>query len=124
VLREITGVSQDVSGLSRRWFHDDYFDLFVKQDDDGEIVALQLCYGVGHKERALVWNKDHGHFYDGPEPEPFNSEDLAARFARECGEVPHRISTSVLQKIRDFSGTEPPRRSRRLKYRRENWQER
>lgn len=124
MLHEITGVSQDAGGHVRRWFHDDYFDLFVKQDRDGEIVALELCYGAGHKERALVWKKDYGHFYDGPGPEDFDPEELATRFASECGEVPHRISTSVLRTIRDFSQFDPARRSRRQKYRRENWQER
>jgi hypothetical protein len=124
VLREITGVSQDVSGLTRRWFHDDYFDLFVRQDPKGEIVALELCYGAGHTERALVWKKEHGHFFDGPPAEQFDPEALADRFSRECGEVPHRISTSVLRTIRDFTHVGQPRRTRRLKYRREDWQER
>jgi len=109
-----------VSGLTRRWFHDDYFDLFVKLDRKGEIVAVELCYGAGHKERALVWKKDHGHFYDGPGTDEFDPDDLAARFARECGDVPHRISTSVLRTIQGIS--EQPPRSRRLRYRRENWQ--
>jgi hypothetical protein len=124
VLREITGVSEDASGHVRRWFHDDYFDLFVKQDREGEIVALELCYGAGHKERALVWKKDYGHFYDGAGPEDFDPDELAKRFTRECGEVPHGITTSVLRTIRDFSQIAAPPRSRRQKFRRENWQER
>ena len=39
MLREITGVTQDTVGVSRRWFHDDYFDLFVRQDGAGEIIG-------------------------------------------------------------------------------------
>jgi hypothetical protein len=124
VLREITGVSQDEAGLIRRWFHDDYFDLFVNQDRDGEIVALELCYGVGHADRAIVWKKDHGHFHDGPLSDDLDAKALADRFARECGEVPHSISTSVLRTIRDFAQPSAPPRSRRQKYRRESWQER
>lgn len=122
MLREIIGVSQDASGQTRRWFHDDYFDLFVRQNHEGEIVSLELCYGAGHRERALVWKKDHGHFYDGPGPETFDPDELATKFDRECGEVPHRISISVLRTIRDFSRADPLYRNRRLKYRRENWQ--
>jgi len=87
VLREITGVSHDPGGNARRWFHDDYFDLFVRQDEEGEIVGLELCYGVGHSEHALVWRKGTGHFHDGPEADRFNPDDLrrgsppsAARF--------------------------------------------
>jgi hypothetical protein len=124
VLREITGVTQDAAGTTRRWFHDDYFDLFVRQDPEGDILGLELCYGVGHAECALVWKKGLGHFHDGPETPPLDSEDLAARFARECGEVPHRISTSVLRAIRDFPQLEQLAVNRRRKYRRENWQER
>jgi len=116
-------VTQDTAGHTRRWFHDDFFDLFVRQDRDGEIVALELCYGVGHAERALVWKKGLGHFHDGPEAPPIDSEDLAARFARECGEVPHRISTSVLRAIKDFPQLERLAVARRRRYRRENWQE-
>jgi hypothetical protein len=123
VLREITGVTQDTAGHTLRWFHDDFFDLFVRQDRDGEIVALELCYGVGHAERALVWKKGLGHFHDGPAAPPIDSEDLAARFARECGEVPHRISTSVLRAIKDFPQLERLAVARRRRYRRENWQE-
>jgi hypothetical protein len=123
VLREITGVSHDPSGNARRWFHDDYFDLFVRQDDQGEIVGLELCYGVGHSEHALVWKKGTGHFHDGPEADRFNADDLAARFAAECGEVPHRISTSVLRTIRDYAQTGSPAREPRRRFRREGWQE-
>jgi hypothetical protein len=122
VLREITGVTQDVAGVSRRWFHDDYFDLFVRQDSAGDIIGLELCYGVGHTEHALVWRKELGHFHDGPQGDQFNAETLAAEFARECGEVPPRISTSVLRIIRDFPQLDQLARKRRRKFRREGWQ--
>ncbi len=123
MLREITGVTQDAADQTRRWFHDEYFDLFVQQERDGEIAALELCYGVGHTERALVWRKEFGHFHDGPGGDGFDPENLAARFARECGEVPHRISTSVLRVIRDFPQLDRLARARRRKYRREHWQQ-
>jgi len=123
VLREITGVTQDAASSTRRWFHDDFFDLFVRQDRDGDIVALELCYGVGHAEHALVWKKELGHFHDGPDGHSLDAEALASRFARECGEVPHRISTSVLRVIRDFPELDRLARARRRKYRREQWQQ-
>ena len=123
MLREITGITQDAAGKARRWFHDDYFDLFVQQDGEGDLLALELCYGIGHTERALVWQRSSGHFHDGPEAQGFDVEDLAARFARECGDLPHRISTSVLRVIRDFPQLERLAVARRRKYRREQWQE-
>jgi hypothetical protein len=119
MLREITGVTQDTVGVSRRWFHDDYFDLFVRQDGAGEIIALELCYGVGHTEHALVWKKEMGHFHDGPQGDKFNADHLADAFARECGEVPQRICNSVLRIIKDFPQVG---RKRRKKFRREEWQ--
>src|SRR5215470_4163966 len=122
VLREITGVSRDSNGHKRRWFHDDYFDLFVRHDEDGELVAVELCYGAGHEERALVWKREIGHFHDGPPAKGFDPEVLATRFAGASGEVPRRISSSVLRTIRDFSRVDAPRRPPRLKYRREGWQ--
>ena len=70
-----------------------------------------------------MWKKGHGHFHDGPAPESFDPSALARRFAAECGAVPQRISTSVLRTIREFSRIDMPRRSRRLRYRREGWQE-
>ena len=65
MMREIQGVAQDGSEVQRHWFHDDYFDLFVWQTDQGEIISFQLCYGVDSNEQALVWRKDRGWFQDG-----------------------------------------------------------
>jgi hypothetical protein len=122
VLREIPGVSEDPGGNTCRWFHDDYFDLFVRENPSGEIVGLELCYGVGHAEHALVWKKGLGHFHDGPQADHFDAEDLASRFAAECGDLPHRISTSVLRTIRDFAQDVQPGRPSRRRFRREDWQ--
>jgi hypothetical protein len=66
-MQEILGVT-DEPGAHRRWFHDDYFDLFVWQAEGGELVQFQLCYGIDSSERALVWHKSGGFFLDGVEP--------------------------------------------------------
>ena len=50
----------------------------------------------------------------------FSGGTLVERFG---GEVPHRISTSVLRAIKDFPQLERLAVARRRKYRRENWQE-
>ena len=64
MMREILGVTDEAS-VHRRWFHDDYFDLFVWQAENGEIVQFQLCYGIDSSEQALVWHKQSGYFLDG-----------------------------------------------------------
>ena len=54
MLKEILGVADDPPAR-RRWFHDDFFDLFVWQAE-GEVTLFQLCYGVDSSDRALVWD--------------------------------------------------------------------
>lgn len=61
MLREIGRVRTDIQGRHRRWFQDDYFDLYVWQDDAGHPVALQLCYDRRHAEGAISWSPDGGY---------------------------------------------------------------
>src|ERR1043166_7913146 len=67
MLKEILGLADDPPA-KRRWFHDDFFDLFVWQSG-GEVTLFQLCYGADAVERALVWDKARGFFHDGPQGE-------------------------------------------------------
>jgi hypothetical protein len=62
MLREIRrGVAQRSLEKRKRWFQDEYFDLFIWQDPTGQIVQLQLCYERGtRKERALTWKRGTG----------------------------------------------------------------
>ena len=124
MLREITGMSHDDPKEPRRWFHDDFFDLFVRLDAGGQVIAMDLCYGAGSSECALAWRKGLGYFLDGPADEPFDGDRLAARFARECGEVPQAVSSFVLRSLKEFGQLDPPSRARRERYRRERWQQR
>ena len=59
MLREIGNVHQQDPGLRRRWFCDDYFDLFVWVNPGGDIVAFQLCYDLSARQRVLSW-REHG----------------------------------------------------------------
>ena len=70
-MREILGLG-DEAPLNRRWFHDEYFDLFVWQDAGGALARFELCYGAGASERALVWLGGERLFHDGaPGAAPF-----------------------------------------------------
>jgi hypothetical protein len=60
VFREIEHVRQDNPAVKRRWFQDDFFDLWTWQSGAGEIVAFQLCYDKRSDVRALSWRLDHG----------------------------------------------------------------
>ena len=55
MLREISAVRQDSAETRRRWFQDEFFDLFVWQSRSGEFVAFQLCYDIKSNERAISW---------------------------------------------------------------------
>jgi hypothetical protein len=63
MLREISAVRQDRADLHRRWFQDEYFDLFVWVAPDGDIAAFQLAYDRGGKERVLSWDRDAGYLH-------------------------------------------------------------
>ena len=60
MLREIRGIRQDDKSLNRRWFQDEYFDLWTWESAEGALVAFQLCYDKRRDERALSWRRDHG----------------------------------------------------------------
>ncbi|MGH8635526.1 MAG: hypothetical protein ACREUX_03910 [Burkholderiales bacterium] len=59
-MREIGSVRQDSERGYRRWFQDDYFDLFVWQDAAGRPIAFQLCYDRANAEGAISWSETHG----------------------------------------------------------------
>jgi hypothetical protein len=60
MLREINAVLQDQPGLLRRWFQDDYFDLFVWLGPDHVLRAFQLAYQRTLDERVLEWSSESG----------------------------------------------------------------
>jgi len=140
MMREILGVAQDEPGVQRRWFHDDYFDLFVWQTDQGETTSFQLCYGVDSNERALVWRKDHGWFQDGKttvEPVPRkilgtvlaparlvgadSSDPIASRFEYAARALPDAIRTAVAARLLEYA-EQVAVTARRTKVRRAAWQ--
>jgi hypothetical protein len=56
-MREIKNVKQNEPGILRRWFSDEYFDLVVWTDPNGERIGFQLCYDIDGHERALTFLK-------------------------------------------------------------------
>jgi hypothetical protein len=139
MLREILGVRQDEPHTERRWFHDDYFDLFVWQSCTGEVCAFQLCYGLGSSERALVWDLKNGYFHDGindnatgtgevlgglrPPGTPDGTDPIASRFDVSSRALPDSIRAVVGQHIRQYALDNTPTSSRRSRFRRAPWQQ-
>jgi len=124
MLREIEGIT-DEPRTRRRWFHNEYFDLFVWQTDQGEITLFQLCYGIDAAERALVWHRIGGFFHDGAGPaRPPATEKIVARFEVAAQSLPQNIREAVSERIREYMASEQPAAGRRKRFRREDWQKR
>jgi hypothetical protein len=119
-MREILGVG-DEARLNRRWFHDEYFDLFVWQDAGGALARFELCYGAGASERALVWLGGERLFHDGAPGAAPDLQDLLQRFERVGGGLPADVRREVLARIRDYAARGTARRS---SFRRAPWQQR
>jgi hypothetical protein len=136
MLREIEGVANEPS-MRRRWFHDDYFDLFVWQTDKGEVALFQLCYGKETDERALVWHREAGLFHDGRDPAEEArkrkgkageaeavpaAEPITDRFEAAASSLPKAIRRTVSGRIRDYLNGKVKAASRRKRVRRADWQ--
>ena len=137
MMKEILGVG-DEPQTRRRWFHDEFFDLFVWQTRAGEITLFQLCYGIDSSERALVWSKHGGLFHDGAEPgtpgfedyigaklrpgDPLSSDPIAGRFEETASMLPEDVRETVSERIREYAQKRWAIPSRRKKFRRASWQ--
>lgn len=60
MLHEIGHIRQDSDRGLRRWFQDDYFDLYTWQDANGALVAFQLCYQRNRDEGVVSWTAAEG----------------------------------------------------------------
>ena len=126
-MKEIFGVADDPPAR-RRWFHDDYFDLFVWQTEKGEVALFQLCYGRESDEAALVWHREAGLFHDGKDPAERKGKAAAAaepitdRFEAAASSLPKAIRRTVSGRIRDYLDGKVKAASRRKRVRRDAWQ--
>ena len=123
MLREIEGIA-DEPRARRRWFHDEYFDLFVWQTDEGEITLFQLCYGDASAEQALVWHHAGGFFHDGADPgSPPVAGEVAERFEAVAQSLPGEVRQAIGERIREYlEGRRLPTATRRKQFRRDDWQ--
>jgi hypothetical protein len=133
MLREILGVLQDDPSSERRWFHDDYFDLFVRQTG-GELAAFELCYGIDSNERALVWSRGQGYFHDGEASggefigaqlasgDPLEADPIIARFERAAGELPEALRLALESHLCEYALQNAEGSARRTRFRRAAWQ--
>jgi hypothetical protein len=132
VLREILDVLQDDAFSQRRWFHDDYFDLFVRQAR-GELTAFELCYGIDSNERALVWSRGRGYFHDGATSKEFigarasgdslEADPIIARFERAADGLPKALRLELEAHLGEYALQNAEGSARRTRFRRAAWQQ-
>jgi len=91
MLREILSVRQDNPLLRRRWYQDDFFDLYTWHEAGGRLTAFQLCYDVRRRQRVLAWKQgqgfSHARIDDGGGARPFAMSPVFAA----AGRFPHRM---------------------------------
>lgn len=118
MLHEITNLTQREMGKHRRWFHDEFFDLYVWENFAGEVLSFQLCYAKSGMQRALRWSEESGYRHEGvdsPEDKPgramsaifvadgaFDPKQIGEKFAQESIEMPLGIKQFVQEKIRAY----------------------
>ena len=115
------GVRQADPAVRRRWFRDDYFDIFTWQNADGGIVGFQLCYDLPTYERVLSWRDARGYAHhriaDGesspiknmtPIMTPDGLMPLATvlmEFDRRALELEPRLRTFLRERLLDYGVT-------------------
>jgi hypothetical protein len=133
VLREILDVLQDDPSSRRRWFHDDYFDLFVRETG-GELLSFELCYGIHSNEQALVWSRGRGYFHDGETSggefigarlasgDPLKADPIIARFELAADGLPEALRLALEARLREYALQNAEGSARRTRFRRAAWQ--
>ncbi len=121
MLREIGNVHQQDPQLRRRWFRDDYFDIFTWQNTDGRVVGFQLCYDLPAYERVLSWRESKGyshHRVDGGEASPIKNRTpimvadgvlplpvVLEKFDARTAGIEPRIRDFIRERLLDYAVT-------------------
>ncbi len=121
MLREIQHVKQERKKDKRRWFTNDYWDLFVWIRKDGSYSGFQLCYGKPDGEHALTWMEESGPMHTGVSESShgrtgagnmeaailvadgvFDVADVAGRFWKESREIDSDVRRYVIVKMKEL----------------------
>ena len=118
MLREVEAVKQEPGEDFRRWFRDEYFDLYVWSDQGGVITGFQLCYDKPGDEHALTWFRDKGFFHHRIDPGDqapnknrtptlvqdglFQGDEVARRFAESGKTLDAGLAAFITQKLTEY----------------------
>jgi len=106
------------SKSGKRWYQDDYFDLFTWQDETDQITSFQLCYDRLKYERVISWDCERGFAHyrvDDGESSPYKnmspvfvinsalpSDEVLTQFAQSSKQINQDMSAFVIQKINEY----------------------
>ncbi len=120
MLKEMKHVRQIHGDGFRRWFTDEYFDLFVWFEDKHykKMTGFQLCYDKVKNEHAITWTENKGFVHETVDDGESNAsvnrtpilvsdgifdyQTTAERFKKNSGDIDKDISDFVYKKILDY----------------------
>ena len=118
MLREIRSVRQDNPGLTRRWYQDEFFDLYTWQTPAGKLAGFQLCYDLPRRERALTWNQKRGFSHNKVDgggfsgrtrgtpllvaDVPFPHRLVRSRFIKHAATIDAATREAIIDKMREY----------------------
>ncbi|MDM8558864.1 hypothetical protein [Candidatus Parabeggiatoa sp. HSG14] len=116
-------LTQDEYPITKRWFQDDYFDLFTWQNAKDQITCFQLCYDRLGYERVISWDCERGfghHRVDDGENSPhknmtpvliregiFPYKDVMPQFIESSKQINQDIHQFVTQKLNEYRQQNP-----------------
>ena len=105
----------------RRWFSDEYFDLYVWYEADGSIHGFQLAYDKFGNEHALTWTSARGFRHsviDSGESTPFShltpiltaggdfpADRVVHELCERASQLEDDVRELVIRKIREFESS-------------------
>jgi len=64
MIQEFKNVSQLRNERRRKYFFDEYFDIYVWFNSDNTLYGFQICYAVDINEHSITWKKDYEFTHD------------------------------------------------------------
>ncbi len=112
-------LKQDEPSSIKRWFQDDYFDLFIWQNNFGQIISFQLCYDRLGNERVISWDQERGfghHRVDDGESSPYKNmtpifikegvflsyNEVVPKLIQSGRQISQDITSFILQKLNEY----------------------
>lgn len=120
MLIEFRKVRERSAEETRRWFHNEYFDLIIWYDKSYKVNAFKLCYDKLEDEKLLMWNNkgfiSHELFNINEDllkkveqTKPGNqsffvTDSVVNRFKNDSKTIDERIANFVYEKIIEYKG--------------------